>query len=264
MTEIEQRVGGAVDEAAFTGARSVGEMLAARPAAGEAPIEYARWARWAPARWFRHLFLASVVLPLTRRWAPAEVRGREHLADLPGPVIFASNHQSIMDVPAILAALPARIRYRAAPAMSKELFPAHFHPAGRPLAERLWQSLQYYLAALCFNAFPLPQRESGVGGALRYAGELAAAGWSLLIFPEGERTAAGELQPFQPGVALMSARLALPVVPVRLQGLEKVWHRDARGPTRGPIRIAFGAPMMLGTGDWRELAQQVRNAVAGL
>src|SRR5262249_52902428 len=155
----------------------------------------------------RRVLLPTVVLPLTRFYARLRVAGREHLADLKPPLIFASNHQSHMDTPVILAAMPARLRYGVAPAMSKEFFDAHFHPEGRRLSERFVRSLQYYLAVLCFNAFPLPQRESGAGEALRYAGELAAEGWSILIYPEGLRTERGEILPFQPGVALMASRL---------------------------------------------------------
>jgi long-chain acyl-CoA synthetase len=148
--------------------------------------------------------------------------------------------------------------------MSKEFFEAHFHPAGHTFRERFTRSLQYYLAVLCFNAFPLPQRESGVGGTLRYAGELAANGWSLLIFPEGERTDRGEILPFQPGVALMASRLSLPVVPVRLRGLEQVLHKAARRVTPGSVQIIFGAPIRLTTRDWREFVQQVQDAVERL
>jgi long-chain acyl-CoA synthetase len=204
------------------------------------------------------------VFPLARYYARIEVKGREHREDLSGPVIFAANHQSYMDAPVIMMALPKPFRYRVAPAMSKEFFAAHFHPAGHSLYERFARSLQYYLSVLSFNAFPLPQRESGVGGTMRYAGELAASGLSILIFPEGEMTDRGNILPFQPGVALMASRLALPVVPVRIRGLEKVLHRKAQWATPGPVQIAFGAPIRLTAGDWRVLAHQVQEAVESL
>ena len=54
--------------------------------------------------------------------------GLEHLRELDGPVVFAANHQSHLDVPVILAALPGRWRARVAPAMAKEFFKAHFFP----------------------------------------------------------------------------------------------------------------------------------------
>ncbi|MFN0101913.1 MAG: AMP-binding protein [Bryobacteraceae bacterium] len=265
MVQMEQQAGGAVDERAFVGARRVSELLTVPVGPREVTAQdYPRWGRSSAARFLRRIVQSMLILPLTRFYARVEVRGIERLSGLRGPVIFASNHQSHLDTPAILSALPVRFRYRMAPAMSKEFFTAHFHPAGRPLGERFGSSLQYYLAVLCFNAFPLPQREAGAGGALRYAGELAADGWSILIFPEGERTQTGEILPFRPGVAMIASRLALSVIPIRLRGLEKVLHKSARWATRGPVQITFGNPVTLTAGDWRELAAQIEKAVRDL
>ena len=46
----------------------------------------------------------------------------------------------------------------------------------------------------------------------------------MLIFPEGERHATGAMDAFRPGVGMIGARLDVPVVPVRLEGLDKVLH----------------------------------------
>ena len=77
-----------------------------------------------------------------------------------------------MDGPVILASLPPRLRYRVAPAMAKEFFKAHFFP--EQYGRKAWftNSLNYYLSALFFNAFPLPQREAGARQTLRYIGEV--------------------------------------------------------------------------------------------
>ena len=84
-----------------------------------------------------------------------------------------------------------------------------------------------------FNAFPLPQREAGARDALRYAGELASDGYCIVIFPEGVRTDKGEIRPFQPGVGMLASRLGIPVVPVKLEGLERVLHKSAKMATPG-------------------------------
>ncbi len=210
------------------------------------------------------MFLPTVIFPLAHHYARIEVTGREHLEGLKGPVILAANHQSYMDGPVITMALPKPLRYRVAPAMSKEFFDAYFHPAGHKPGRRLVRGLEYYLALLVFNGFALPQRESGVGAVMRYAGELAGRGWSILIFPEGKMTDSGEIAAFQPGVALLASKLSLPVVPIRIRGLEKVLHRKARWATRGPVRISFGAPMQMPAGDLRDLARQVQDAVERL
>jgi long-chain acyl-CoA synthetase len=168
-----------------------------------------------------------------------------------------------MDTPVILAALPARWRYRVAPAMAKEFFKAHFHPEGHTRRERLTNGLNYTLAALFFNAFPLPQREAGTRQTLRYVGELVGRGWSVLIFPEGRRTA-GRIERFQPGVGMIAARLDVPVVPIRLDGLDRVLAQHWKMARPGRVRVAIGAPLRLRGEDYAALAAEVEGAVRGL
>src|SRR5262249_14911659 len=128
-----------------------------------------------------------------RAIAPAQVSGLENLRALPGPVIFAANHQSHFDAPVILASLPGRWRYRIAPAMWKEFFDAHFHPERHTRRERWTNGLIYGLTTLLVNGFPIPQTETGARESIRYIGELAEEGWSILIFPEGERSRTGRI-----------------------------------------------------------------------
>lgn len=267
MMELEQRTGAAIAESQFARARTVGDLARVKPApadASDADFEFPEWNRTGPARLLRRIALPGLILPLARLFAWIEVEGLENLRGIQPPVIFASNHQSHFDVPAIFSALPPRWRYRTSPAMSKEFFNAHFHPDAFPLHERLTNGLNYALACLVFNAFPLPQRESGTREALRYAGELAADGNCILIFPEGKRTDAGELLPFQPGVGMLASRLHLPVVPVRLIGLERVLHKTAKFPTPGRARVKFGPPLRLEGDDYAALARQIEAAVSAL
>jgi long-chain acyl-CoA synthetase len=211
--------------------------------------------------WFlRRISLPTWILPLARVFMQLKVEGREHLAGIRGPVVFASNHQSHMDTPAILIALPRRWRYWVAPAMAKEFWRAHFYPREFSRRKYVWNSLWYYLASMFFNAFPLPQREAGTRQTLRYIGEVAGDGYSILIFPEGRR----EPTPFRPGVGMIASRLDLPVVPIRLDGLDKVLHSSWKWPKRGPVRIAFGAPIKLEGDDYQALAKRVEDAVRAL
>jgi long-chain acyl-CoA synthetase len=197
-------------------------------------------------------------------FAHLRVEGREHLRGIHGPVIFASNHQSHFDVPVILAALPGRLRTRVAPAMAKEYFKAHFFPAGFSRRERLSNSLNYYLAAFFFNAFPLPQREAGARQTLQYIGELAGQGWSILIFPEGMRSRSGDIKPFRGGIGMIGARLDVPVIPVRLDGIDRILPTGAKYARPAQVRVAFGAPLTLRGDDYSALAGQVEEAVRAL
>ena len=217
-----------------------------------------------PARALRRASLPTWILPLGRVFARVEVEGLEHLRDLDDPVIFAANHQSHLDTPVILDALPARWRYRVAPAMAKEFFKAHFYPEQFSRKAYVTNSLNYYLSSLFFNAFPLPQREAGTRQTLRYIGSLLSSGFSVLIFPEGRRTDDGTIGRFQPGVGMAAARLQVPVVPVRLDGLDRILHHKWKFPKRGNARVAFGRPMWLEGTDYADLARQVEEAVRSL
>jgi long-chain acyl-CoA synthetase len=229
-----------------------------------AEIAFPSWNRSLPVRAIRRASLPTWILPLGRIFASMTVTGLEHLETVDGPVIFAANHQSHFDGPVILDSLPPRWRYRVAPAMMKEFFNAHFFP--ERYGRRAWftNSLNYYLSAFFFNAFPLTQGGAGTRQTLRYIGELVGRGDSILIFPEGRRTEAGEIARFQPGVGMIAARLGVPVVPVRLEGLDRVLPRHARFPTRASGRCAFGAPMLLTGNDYATLAAEVEAAVRKL
>ncbi len=269
MMAIEDRFQMRIDEARFADARSVEQLKqlveqGSSPEAVEPPADFPTWNRAWPVRVVRRLSLATWILPLARLFAHIRVEGLDHLASLNGPVIFASNHQSHMDVPVILAALPGRWRAHLAPAMLKEFFTAHFHPKDHTWRQWFTNSLNYYLACFYFNTFPIPQREAGAKHALRYMGELTGDGWSILIFPEGVRAATGDIKPFRGGVGMIASRLEVPVVPVRLDGLDRVLHPTWRMARPGRVRVAFGTPLRLRGEDYTALAQRVEEQVRSL
>ena len=269
MIALEDRFQTRLDEGRFSQAASVADLrhVVEQPATRAEiadPVEFPSWNRAWPVRVVRRLSQAIWILPLARVFAWARIEGQEHLRGLIGPVIFAANHQSHMDVPVILAALPPRIRAHVAPAMAKEFFKAHFFPEGHTWKQRFTNSVNYYLAAFYFNAFPLPQREAGARQTLTYAGELVGDGWSILIFPEGERSATGDIKPFRGGIGMMASRLDVPVVPVRLDGVDRILHMKSKMAKPGRVRVAFGAPMRLRGDDYAALAADVERRVKSL
>ena len=294
MMALEEAFQITVDEGAFTAAATVADLEAMTrpPAWGQTGVRpgsdpggagdrgqtqegaeagvrpqsliFPSWNRSLPIRTIRRASLPTWILPLGRIFASMTVTGLEHLERIDGPVIFAANHQSHFDGPVILDSLPPRWRYRVAPAMMKEFFNAHFFPERYGRKAWFTNSLNYYLSAAFFNAFPLTQGGAGTRQTLRYIGELVGAGYSILIFPEGRRTESGEIARFQPGVGMIAARLGVPVVPVRLEGLDQVLPRHARFPSRASGRCAFGAPMLLNGNDYAALAAKVESAVRAL
>jgi long-chain acyl-CoA synthetase len=270
MVALEDAFETRIDESAFAEARDLSQLraLVQRASAGEAaapePVNFPSWNRSWPARAVRRTSLPTWILPLARVFAWLRVEGVERLETIDGPVMFAANHQSHMDAPVILAALPARWRYRLATAMAKEFFKAHFYPEQFTRTEWFTNSLNYYLSTLFFNAFPLPQREAGARQTLRYIGDVLADGFSVLIFPEGERSKTGEIGRFRPGIGMIASRLRVPVVPVRLSGLEHVLPPAWRMARPGRVRVTFGEPLRLVGDDYEALARRVEDAVRAL
>jgi long-chain acyl-CoA synthetase len=291
MMALEAAFQTTLDESVLTTARTVGELKAILgsgfqvpgsgfpvPSSGSTatepepgtlpgilePSSQPRWNRTSLSWFLRRISLPTWILPLARYFLrPLKVQGLEHLAALKGPVVFASNHQSHMDAPVIMLAMPPRWRYRVAPAMAKEFFQAHFFPERFTRKEWFTNSLNYYLSCQFFNAFPLPQREAGTRRTMRYMGEILADGYSILIFPEGKRTQ-DAIAPFRPGIGMMGARLGVPVVPVRIEGIDRVLHPRWKWPAKGPVVVKFGKPLMLAGDDYAALAKTVEEAVKGL
>ena len=85
----------------------------------------------------------------------------------------------------------------------------------------------------------------------------------MLIFPEGRRSDSGEIDRFRPGIGMIASRLNVPVVPVRIEGLDKVLHHTWRMASPGRVRVAFGAPLTLTGEDYEALARRVEEAVQG-
>ena len=271
---LEQQFDRTIDEQSLGDASTVADLEALVDSASASSLrtkserdqlsDFPSWNRRWPARVVRRAALTAFLLPLTRMFAWTTVKGLDRLASTSDPVVYAANHQSHMDGPVILAALPVHRRRRVATAAAKEFFSAHFHPEKYSWRQRATSSLNYYLGSLLFNVFPLPQREAGTRQAIRYLGELLGAGNSVLIFPEGRRTETGLIDRFQPGIGMIAARLQVPIVPVRIEGLDQILHQSWRMARPGRARVTFGEPLRLEGENYRDLARQVEDAVRSL
>jgi long-chain acyl-CoA synthetase len=63
---------------------------------------------------------------------------------------------------------------------------------------------------------------------------------------------------------MIASRLGVPVVPVRLEGLDRVLPPSWKMAKPGRVRVAFGAPLHLIGDDYEALAKQVEEAVKKL
>lgn len=100
----------------------------------------------------------------------------------------------------------------------------------------------------------------------RAAGRIAA-GSSVLIFPEGTRSANGQLQDFKTGAVLLAIKAGVPIVPLGFNGSYEVLPKGRLLPRSGEIVIRIGPPISTThykMGDKQALALELHTAVAQL
>jgi long-chain acyl-CoA synthetase len=217
------------------------------------------WTNKPWARSLRRAWDAVVHGPLYRSYVTLEVKGLAELENLGEPVFFVANHLSYFDQPSIMFALPPELRYSTATAAYAEFFFDDFHGFNRA-----WRRFCYEYGSLFFNLFPLPQTQ-GFAGSLKYMGKLADAGVNILIFPEGEHTRVGKMQPFQMGLGIMVKEMGLPVVPIKISGTERVLPPDTTGlPKKGKVTVTFGKPLRFRFEDPAEIVKITQEAVEKL
>jgi long-chain acyl-CoA synthetase len=269
LVALEQRLGVPVDETVFASTRTIADLDALRtgqhkPPLAAAAFQYPKWNRHWLAHAFRAVNLNLWVLPLARVFAWVHVKGRENLRGLKGPVLFASNHQSYLDTPVIFIALGWQWGRRLAPAMRRNFFDAHFHPREHAPFHWFTNSLNYWLALLMFNALPIPQSGAGTRAALRALGRLVERGWCPLIYPEGKHSRDETVLPFQPGVGMIASRLRIPVVPIRVRGVNRVLHPDWVMARPGRVEVTIGAPMSFEGEDYGAQARMLEERIRSL
>ena len=245
MSDIEERYQVDLNETRFSDAATLGDLekLLSEPALRAPEFVYPRWVNRWPVPWIRVFIYYLLTWPATMILAYPKIRGREHLRGITGPILVACNHVTYLDVGFVLAALPPRLRHRLAVSMDGENLAAMRRPPKKTGFFRAWiERISYVLVVSLFNVFPLPSR-SGYRESFAYAGELTDRGESILIFPEGELTPDGKIAAFRPGVGVLAARLGVPVVPMRIDGLYAVRMADKSHAKPGTVRVSIGEPM---------------------
>ena len=162
--------------------------------------------------------------------------------------VLMPNHQSLYDIPLLLATLPGETRFLAKkslfriPIFSWALRTGGFIPVERGASRQAREAFQAALESL---------------------GE----GASILIFPEETRTTDGTLLPFKRGGFLMALRSGLPVVPVGIRGNHQVRPKGSWMIRPGRVEVHYGRPMSsnaYGVRDMERFIGAVRDEVSRL
>jgi 1-acyl-sn-glycerol-3-phosphate acyltransferase len=202
--------------------------------------------------------LRSAVALVLRAWLKLyhrlEITGFEHLPR-EGSFIMAANHASHLDTLCLLAALPLRKLHRAFPAAAQDYF---FVSVPR-LA----------MAAIVVNALPFG-RQKNIRHSLDLCRQLLAnPGNILILFPEGTRTATGQIGEFKPGIGLLVAGTNIPVVPCHLHGAYAAWPKWKLWPRPRKVRLQIGPPRayaspLPGKESSEQIGHDLRQAICDL
>ncbi len=194
------------------------------------------WAFSRPARAVRRALDATLVGWAIDIVAGLRVEGREHLAELEGPALICPNHSSHLDAPVVRAALPTPIRDRSAIAAA-----ADYWFGGRIAGPAV---------GLALGAIPFG-RTSDVRASLEHVAELVNRGHTVIVFPEGTRSADGKLQPLRQGIGLLATQLRVPIVPVNIRGTHEILPKGSSLPShrlRRRVVVRFGVPLRFDPG----------------
>ncbi len=154
-----------------------------------------------------------------------EVDGAEKFRGLKRPYLICPNHQSFLDPFVVCSTYPFA------------LFRNIFHVGA---SEFFSNSLTRAIARM-LNVVPV-NPDTELMRAMKAGAIGLKHGKVLNIYPEGERAFDGELHGFKKGAAILATELDLPIVPVALDGLHKVWARRSWRIRAAKVRIRIGEP----------------------
>jgi len=187
------------------------------------------------ARMWARLILVTTGVRVT-------VKGVERL-DAKQSYVFASTHQRIYDIPIVFATLPLQLRIIAKASLGRFPFLGwHLQRTGHLLVDR----------------------QNPGAGVLKKMARLIGGSRSLIVFPEGTRSADGAVGRFKGGMFLLAIEAGLPVVPVSIAGSRFVMLKGRLMTCPGDVTITVHAPIStegVSREDAREFADRVRAIV---
>jgi 1-acyl-sn-glycerol-3-phosphate acyltransferase len=172
----------------------------------------------------QHLVARAWAATLLRiAFSPVRIVGAEKLRNYP-VAVYASNHLSYMDTPALFAKLPFQFRIMAKQSLWKVPF------------------VGWYLKHSGQVPIDIGNSRSAIAGLLRGVAALKA-GMPLVLFPEGSRSPDGHMQIAHSGCAFMALKAGVPLIPLALIGTYELLPIHVYSLRPRPLMIIVGDPI---------------------
>ena len=173
-----------------------------------------------------------------------EVEGLENIA--PGrSYVVMSNHQSVFDIVALAATLPLSWRFVA----KRELTRIPFFGWG--------------LVAAGHIVIDRRDNERSVRS-LKRAAESVRSGVSVIVFPEGTRSATGKVGSFKSGGFHLAIEAGVPILPATVSGSRRITPPKSLRVLSGRILVRYGKAVpteTLAPDDCEQLKAEIRQAI---
>ena len=188
-----------------------------------------------------------------RKWAKSglkmngsfiHVRGIENVPES-GGVLFVANHQSNFDIPILVGYIPR-----------DKGFIAKLELLKVPVFRR-WMK---YLGCIFINRSDPRQSLT----AINQAAERLKAGHSLVIFPEGTRSADGTVGPFKAGGLKLAMKARVPIVPVTINGSKNIMPKGSSLIKSARVEVIVSPPVLLDElqgMDSNQISEKVRSII---
>jgi len=180
-------------------------------------------------------------------FSPMKVGGLDKI-DTSKPIVYAVNHASALDIPALYAFLPFQFRILfKSELLSYPIIGWHLKRSGQ----------------ICINQ----QQPSRSAGNIRTALKSLKSGMPLVIFPEGGRTPDGEIKPFLPGTFFLAIKAQVDIVPIALVGTYELLPMNTYHIKCRPLEMRVGKPIStvgLTLRDMDHISARVQKELEGL
>lgn len=161
------------------------------------------------------------------------------------PAVFMSNHQSAIDIAALVHTIPFSFRF---------------------VAKRELARIPLFGWALALGGHVIIDRGDRLKAmrSLERAARQIAGGTHVIMYPEGTRSPTGRLQAFKKGGFHLAIAAQVPIIPVTVSGTQRITPRRSLRIESGPVKIRYGKPIPtkgLTAADRHALADEVRRGI---
>lgn len=234
ISELEKNFDVEIDETQIDQNTVAGDIEKIMNESRIAKVKFRIWPTWHFIGLMRKALHFAVLFPIVRLFTKTEYKGMENIFRIKEPVIFVSNHQSALDVPVMIRHLKMQFAVAASPVVVFGI--------GVNGVKKIFRKMLGYFSSFSYNAYPFGA-EIGTDTSLEFTGEMLDRNFSIILFPEGERTLDGKIHEFKPGIGFIVFNMEAAVVPVRIDALFEVLPRGKSIPKFGRTSVTFGKPL---------------------